>query len=129
VVDANKTPYEWLGGADTLLKLVDAFYDHVAKHPDLSPIFPQDLTQTKEKQFKFLSQFFGGPPLYSVEYGHPMLRARHMPFAITPQRAQSWLGCMQSAMDEVGIQDPVRQYMLERFTHTANHMVNQPGNV
>ena len=77
-------PYQDIGGAETLQKLVDVFYNLVAAHPDLAPIFPEDLTETKERQFKFLSQFLGGPDLYSREHGHPMLRARHMPFPITP---------------------------------------------
>lgn len=118
-------PYEDLGGAETVQKLVDVFYNLVAAHPDLAPIFPKDLTITKEKQFKFLSQFLGGPQLYSQEYGHPMLRARHMPFPITPERAEAWLSCMNQAMDKTGIQGEIRDYVFNRLVQTAYHMVNR----
>lgn len=118
------TLYTRMGGERTLQKLVTSFYAKVAQHPLLAPIFPEDLTLTAEKQFKFLSQFFGGPPLYIQEYGHPMLRARHLPFPITPERAQAWLACMSETLEELDLEQDVKQEMLSRFTTTAYHMVN-----
>ncbi|RKD26820.1 globin [Ammoniphilus oxalaticus] len=122
----NGNPYDDLGGAEPLKKLVDVFYTLVAAHPELAPIFPDDLTETKEKQFKFLSQFLGGPDLYAREYGHPMLRARHMPFPITPKSAEAWLGCMDQALAQVGVTGPIREFLMNRLMQTAYHMVNRP---
>lgn len=119
--------YEDIGGAETLQKLVQVFYTLVAAHPDLAPIFPDDLTETKEKQYKFLTQFLGGPPLYSEEYGHPMLRARHMPFPITPKRAEAWLSCMNKALDNIDLHGPIREFFFHRLIQTAYHMVNHPA--
>ncbi|MDQ0339741.1 hemoglobin [Caldalkalibacillus uzonensis] len=118
--------YHRLGGEKTLQQLVEVFYDKVARHPDLAPIFPDDFTLTKEKQFKFLSQFFGGPDLYNQAYGHPMLRARHLRFPITPTRARAWLACMQETLDELGLEDHIKQEMMMRLTYTAQHMINTP---
>jgi hemoglobin len=118
--------YERLGGEDTLQLLVQSFYAKVAKHPELAPIFPDDLTLTAEKQHQFLTQFFGGPPLYTQEHGHPMLRARHMPFPITPKRAEAWLSCMNETLNELDINEEVKQEMLSRLTFTAHHMINTP---
>lgn len=118
------TLYTRMGGEQTLKKLVHSFYTKVGKHPEIAPLFPDDLTLTAEKQFKFLSQFFGGPPLYIQEYGHPMLRARHLPFAITPERARAWLSCMHETLDELELEADVKQEMLSRFTTTAYHMIN-----
>lgn len=118
--------YEMIGGQKTIAKLVHAFYNRVKHDPDLAPIFPEDLTVTKQKQTLFLTQFFGGPQLYSDQYGHPRLRARHMPFPVTPTRARAWLKCMSEAMDEIGLDGVMRQYMFERLTYTAQHMVNTP---
>ncbi|GAB7389320.1 hypothetical protein BSNK01_31580 [Bacillaceae bacterium] len=118
--------YERIGGAETLRKLVEAFYSRVAKDPDLSPIFPDDFTEIKEKQYRFLTQYLGGPTLYSDVYGHPMMRARHMPFPITPKRRDAWLKCMAEAMEEVGIRGAEREEMFARLTLTAHHMVNTP---
>lgn len=124
---SNQTPYEALGGAPVLSSLVDTFYQYVSKHPDLAPLFPEDLRETARKQKQFLTQFLGGPSLYMEEHGHPMLRARHMPFVITPIQAEAWLDCMGMAMDDVGVEGHIRQYVLERLTMTAHHMVNHPS--
>jgi hemoglobin len=122
---SHTTPYEMIGGAKTVARLVDTFYDLVKQHPELIPIFPEDLTETKKKQYLFLTQFLGGPTLYSDVHGHPMLRARHMPFPITPKRAEAWLSCMKEAMDRIGLEGEVREAIFERLTLTAHHMINQ----
>lgn len=120
------SPYELLGGEEVLSRLVDSFYANVSKDPDLSPLFPNNLDETARKQKQFLTQFLGGPSLYTEEHGHPMLRARHMPFIITPIQAERWLACMEKAMDEMNIEETIREYMLQRLTMTAHHMVNHP---
>lgn len=125
-LDAGKTPYELIGGAPTIDRLVEAFYSRVAKDPVLAPIFPDDLEPVKEKQRLFLTQFFGGPPLFSQQYGPPMLRARHLPHPITPKGAAAWLACMREAMDEAGITGPLGDALFQHLTHTAHHMINRP---
>lgn len=117
-------PYDEIG-AEKLSLLVDTFYSKVAKHPKLKPIFPDDLTETARKQKQFLTQYLGGPNLYTEEHGHPMLKMRHNPFSITPERAEAWLSCMSKAMDEVGLEGKVRHDLYRRLVLTANHMVNQ----
>ncbi|WP_088005657.1 globin [Indiicoccus explosivorum] len=118
-------PYDQIG-AEKLSELLDAFYERVGKHPKLKPIFPDDLSETIRKQKQFQTQFLGGPNLYSAEHGHPMLKARHMPFPITPERAQAWLECMSEAMDEVGLDGKFREIYYQRLVMTANHMINRP---
>lgn len=118
-------PYEQLG-AERLSQLIDAFYARVAKHPKLKPIFPDDLSETARKQKQFMTQYLGGPNLYSNEHGHPMMKARHSPFPITPTRAQAWLECMSEAMDEVELTGKFRETFYQRLVLTAHHMVNQP---
>lgn len=113
-------------GKEKIDQLVDAFYNRVQNHPALYPIFPDDFSETIRKQKQFLTQFFGGPSLYIQEHGHPMLRARHLPFEITPTRRDAWLSCMSGALNEVEIEEPYRSFMFERLTMTANHMMNTP---
>src|SRR3954463_13850232 len=108
MIDKNLTPFKEIG-EDLLHRLVDTFYSLVAQHPDLAPIFPNQFTETARKQKQFLTQFLGGPPLYSEEHGHPMLRARHLPFPITSTRAKAWLSCMNQAMDAIDLHAPLRQ--------------------
>lgn len=118
-------PYEQIG-EEKLSQLIDIFYRNVANNPLLKPIFPDDLTETARKQKQFQTQYLGGPNLFSQEHGHPMMRARHSPFPITPARAQAWLECMSDAMDEVGLEGPFREEYFRRLVMTAHHMVNTP---
>jgi hemoglobin len=118
--------FEYIGGAETIRKIVDAFYPKVLEHPLLKPIFPEDITEVAEKQNQFLTQFFGGPALYTERHGHPMMRARHMPFPITPQRAEAWLDCMRRALEEVVPSQEVRSVIFERLQGPAHFFVNTP---
>ncbi|MDQ0268721.1 globin domain-containing protein [Cytobacillus purgationiresistens] len=127
MVEKMHTPFDAIG-EERLHQLIDAFYSRVGQHPDLVAIFPDDLTETARKQKQFLTQYLGGPALYTEEHGHPMLRARHLPFPITMTRAKAWLNCMKEAMDEVGLNGPIRDELFARLSLTAQHMVNTPEN-
>jgi hemoglobin len=116
--------YEAIGGERAIREIVEKFYPKVQANPLIGPLFPEDIHPVMEKQYLFLTQFFGGPPLFSEQYGHPMMRARHMPFPITPQRAEAWLGCMASALSETDIPEYWQQLMLERLSGPAFHFVN-----
>lgn len=118
--------YDNLGGEGTIRRLVEAFYPRVQRDPLLGPLFPEDITPVMEKQFMFLSQFFGGPSLYSDAFGHPIMRARHLPFPVTTERAEAWLACMSAALEEIGIEEPLREFVLERLSGPAFHFVNTP---
>ena len=120
------TIYKAIGEYEAVDRIVTHFYKRVGKHPDLIPIFPEDLTETARKQRKFLTQFFGGPSLYNEEFGSPMMRRRHLPFEITPTRKDAWLECMNAALTEAEIEEPYRTAIFEKLTLTAHHMMNTP---
>lgn len=120
----SATLYDALGGEPTVKKLVEAFYPRVIQDSDLSPLFQNGIDEIMRKQFMFLTQFLGGAPLYSEEFGHPQMRYRHLPFEITPVRAKAWLKCMSEAMNEIGLEGPAKDYFYERLTQVAAHMVN-----
>lgn len=117
--------YAQVGGDATFRRLVDAFYARIETDPLLRPLFPPDLGPGKERQFLFLTQFFGGPPRYTELRGHPRLRARHLPFAIGRPEADAWLGHMLAAIDETGIPEPARTRMRGYFTYAADFMRNR----
>ncbi|MBP1905577.1 hemoglobin [Paenibacillus turicensis] len=118
--------YDQLGGADTIKRLVEAFYPKVQDHPLLGPLFPEDIVPVMEKQEMFLTQFLGGPALYSDAHGHPMMRARHMPFPITPERAEAWLSCMNEALEQIQVEESLKEIVLKRLSGPAFHFVNTP---
>ncbi len=122
----NHTPYEAIGGETGVRTLAEAFYDRIRDDsPLLREMHPPDDSESREKFFEFLSGWLGGPQLYIAKRGHPRLRMRHMPFPIDEEAVDAWLGCMDSAMTDCGIEDPLRSFLTERFTHTAMFMRNR----
>lgn len=116
--------YYRIGGNDTLQQLVDSFYDQVFVHPLIGRLFKTDKALIKEKQRLFLTQFLGGPQLYSERYGHPRMRARHLPHPITHDDAYAWLECMAHAVNSLGISEDLKQELFARFPQTAFFMTN-----
>ena len=122
------TPYELLGGADGVRTLVERFYQLMDTLPEAARIralHPGDLGGSTDKLYKFLSGWLGGPPLYTEEFGHPMLRARHLPFPIESEDRDAWLLCMKRALDEVKLDPLVRMQLDQAFYKTADHMRNR----
>ncbi|KAA0991895.1 globin domain-containing protein [Dyadobacter aurulentus] len=123
----NQSLYERIGGDEALRMLTDNFYDLVFSHELISRLFKTDKDLIKEKQRLFLTQFLGGPQLYSDVYGHPMMRARHMPHTITEDDAVAWLQCMSEAVGKLPISNELKDELFNRFPRTAFFMVNTEG--
>lgn len=121
----NTTLYERIGGDVALTQLTDRFYDLVFEDEQISRLFKSDKDVIKEKQKLFLTQFLGGPLLYSDQYGHPMMRARHMPHPISEEDAIAWLNCMSAAIGTLDIAKELKDELFDRFPRTAFFMVNQ----
>src|SRR5712692_1138517 len=119
-----QTVFEVVGGLETFRRLVDAFYDRVETDPLLRPMYPADLTESREHLSLFLAQFFGGPGTYSAQRGHPRLRWRHLPFTIDAAGQDAWLANMRAAVEETALPEPARSVMLAYFEQTANFLMN-----
>jgi hemoglobin len=118
--------YTRLGGEEPFWRLARAFYARIEKDPFLRPLFPADLEEPVRNQAEFLIQFFGGPAHYSARKGHPRLRARHMPFPITPAARDRWVATMAAALEDAAIPDAPRREMLDYFERTATFLINLP---
>ena len=124
------TPYESLGGETGVRSLVDRFYDVMDLEPAYAGIrsmHPPSLDGSRDKLFWFLSGWLGGPPIYAEKIGHPMLRARHLPFPIGVDERDQWLKCMSQAMDEEGVDPALQRGLAEAFFGTADWMRNRAG--
>ncbi len=120
--------FERIGGDEGLQLLVEKFYDNIEFIPEaklIRDLHPKDLRSSREKLFMFLSGWMGGPDRYIAAFGHPRLRARHLPFAIGPEERDQWLMCMQRALDEMAIDSMFKQQLMSSFSQTAHHMMNQ----
>ncbi len=125
----ERTPYDIMGGEAAVRALVDRFYDLMELDPAftvLRAVHGSTLENARERLFLFLSGWLGGPPLYTDQFGHPMLRARHLPFAIGDLERDQWMACMVRAMEETEVPLPLRSPLRAAFQKTADWMRNQP---
>jgi hemoglobin len=119
--------YEAVGGDAFFEALVDRFYDGVESDEVLLALYPDqdDLDGARRRLRLFLIQYWGGPPTYSQERGHPRLRMRHAPFAIDPDARDRWLTHMRAAVDALDPEPDVRTALLEYFDMAAESMRNR----
>jgi hemoglobin len=128
--NTGQTSYELLGGEAAVRRLVDTFYDQMDEDPDffgIRKLHPASLATSREKLYMFLTGWLGGPPLYTAEFGHPRLRARHLPFAIGEAERDQWMACMAKALEVVGIELSTRERLIASFANTADWMRNREG--
>ena len=123
-----ETPFAWIGGEGQIHALVDRFYDLM----DLEPAYQalraahgSTLQDARDKLAWFLCGWLGGPDHYIERFGHPRLRARHMPFRIGIQERDQWLACMDQAMDETRVDPVLRERLSKSFFQTADWMRNR----
>lgn len=126
---AEPTPFERLGGEAAVRALVDRFYDLMDLEPAYAGIrclHPSALDGSRDKLHWFLCGWLGGPAHYVERFGHPRLRARHLPYAIGIAERDQWLACMLQAMADQGVETGLADRLAESFFGTADWMRNRP---
>lgn len=125
-VDGNgETVFERVGGQGFFDALVGRFYEGVEADAELRALYPEDLEPGKRHLALFLAQYWGGPPVYSDERGHPRLRARHLPFAIGTAERDAWVTHMLAALATADLPDEDRAAMTAYFEDAATFLINQ----
>ena len=119
------TFYDAVGGHPTFVALVRRFYEGVATDPPLRALYPEEDLGPAEIRFRmFLEQYWGGPTTYSDERGHPRLRMRHGPFAVTPEMRDRWLTHMRAAVDSLDLTPGQAHELWSYMERSAHFMVN-----
>jgi hemoglobin len=127
--EKQTTAFDFIGGQPVIDQLVDRFYERMSTLPEAQGIramHAADLTPITHILKKYLAEWLGGPKHYSAERGHPMLRARHLPFPIGFAERDAWMLCMNGALDEVIAPGPVREDIRAAMANLANWMRNKP---
>ena len=125
-----ETLFEWIGGEARVKALIERFYDLMELEPQYAALraaHGSTLADARQKLFWFLCGWMGGPQHYTDRFGHPKLRARHMPFKIGILERDQWLACMDQAMLETGVDDALRARLKDSFFQTGDWMRNTPS--
>jgi hemoglobin len=131
ILEPTLSPYQRIGGDAAIRKLVDRFYELMDELPETyaaRKIHPADLTESGNKFFDFLSGWLGGPQRFVEKHGHPMLRRRHLPYAIGHEERDQWLLCMKLALEETVEDAAFRDALYGQFVQLGEHMRNRGGN-
>jgi len=119
------TLYEYVGGTPFFERLVAHFYERVVEDPILRPMYPDDdMDGARERLTGFLVQYWGGPADYSAKRGHPMLRARHMPYRVDRAARDAWFTHMCAAVAATGADHIAAPALLDYFSRAADAMIN-----
>lgn len=113
-----------LGGESGIRRWVDAFYGRIAQDPLLGPLFPPDLSESRDKQFAFFVQMFGGAPLYEQRYGKAFLRFKHRHVRIGMAERDAWMSHLLTTLRESGAEIPLLAAVVTRVSPLADAMVN-----
>jgi hemoglobin len=128
LMQTEVTPFEMIGGEAKVHALVERFYDLMDLEPAyaaLRAVHGTDLAKARQHLFWFLCGWLGGPQHYTDRFGHPRLRARHMPFPIGILERDQWLACMDQAMGETDVPQALRERLRDSFFQTADWMRNR----
>jgi hemoglobin len=117
--------YERVGGEPFFTALVERFYAGVEDDPVLRPLYPADLGASIRHLALFLVQYWGGPPTYNAERGHPRLRMRHVRFGIGQAERDAWLRHMRAAVEASDASAADAQAMLAYFEMAATSLMSQ----
>jgi hemoglobin len=129
--DTKVAMFDRLGGVVVIDRLVEAFYarmDRLSEAAGIRAMHADDLSQTKQTLKRYLSEWTGGPKLYSPEKGEPRLRQRHMGFKIGAAERDAWLLCMSGALEETVDNAKARAELYAAMAKLADWMRNQAGN-
>lgn len=130
IENSQQSALDLIGGGAKLRELVDRFYDLMELDSEFAGIramHPTSLDGSRDKLYWFLSGWTGGPDLYTERFGHPRLRARHLPYAIASAERDQWLRCMALAMQDAGIDEALQERLMQSFFQTADWMRNREG--
>ena len=125
---AQNAPFDALGGEPAVRALVNRFYDLMdleTAYANVRALHPTHLDGSRDKLYWYLCGWLGGPQHYVERFGHPRLRARHLPYAIGIRERDQWLACMRQAMRETSVDAELARRLGEAFFNTADWMRNR----
>ncbi|MDE5460501.1 group II truncated hemoglobin [Bradyrhizobium sp. CSS354] len=126
--DVALSMFERIGGSATIERLVDRFYERMDTLPEAQMIramHAADLGLIRDVLKRYLTEWTGGPKLYSPEKGHPRLRQRHIGFAIGDAERDAWMLCMRCALEETVMDVAARQDLERALSGLADWMRNR----
>jgi hemoglobin len=120
------------GGESGLRRLVADFYEIMSTAPRARRLYAMhrdDLEVATDKLARFLCGWLGGPSQYREKYGPIRLPMAHAHLPVTGEDRDTWLWCMEQALERQPYTESFRRYLLralsipsERIVAVCEHM-------
>src|SRR5262245_11472202 len=117
MTESSDTPFSLLGGEFAVRRLVERFYDIMARdEPALARLHPCDAegrvaAENRDRFALFLIGWLGGPQDYIAAHGHPRLRMRHGRVPVDIAMRDAWMRAMRAAMEAEAVPPPLREFL------------------
>ena len=110
--------FQAAGGEAGLKKLVSMFFDRMGTDPRFATIYamhPEDKEVSRDKLFRFLCGWLGGPKLYNEKYGAIGIPRVHAHLKIATAERDQWLTCMTETVAEQTFPADFKIYLMEQL--------------
>lgn len=129
LIESNVTPpidlFKEIGGVAKCRELSTALYARVTNDPILSPLFPGKTHKCAIEEFAaFLSQFLGGSSKDAQRRWWLSLRESHLRYKIGQMERDAWIGHMRKALDDVAMNESMREALRKLFEEASSYLVN-----
>jgi truncated hemoglobin YjbI/CDGSH-type Zn-finger protein/uncharacterized Fe-S cluster protein YjdI len=131
--DREPTLFEWCGGLPALTRMTRLFYEkHVPEDPLLAPLFANMAPDHPERVARWLGEVFGGPKLYSENYGgYQRMISQHLGKGLTEEKRARWVQLICRSAEEAGLPaDPEFQAAFRSYIEWGSRLAlenSQPG--
>ena len=118
--------FQAAGGYQGIRQLVDDFYqimDESDGAADVRCLYPEDLSDARDKLTRFLCGWLGGPRLYLERYGQISIPAFHARWAVNEAERDIWLSCMADAIERQGWSVEFKDYLMRQLKVPADRIV------
>lgn len=114
---ATVTLFEALGGGEAVLRLAHAWHAQVMADEVVAHAFSHGFhPQHSERLAAYWGEAWGGPPIYSAQYGGESAVVRmHSGNGVHEEMDQRAIACFDRAMDDVGLSDPAFRSALHDY--------------
>ncbi|MFA7440659.1 MAG: group II truncated hemoglobin [Sphingomonadaceae bacterium] len=120
-----QTPFEMIGGAASVRRIVDHFYDLMEQEPQyklLRDMHAPDLGPMRDSLSGFLTAWLGGPRTWFSDRPGTCVMSLHRALPMTPETVDQWLDAMQRALLHGGVDPEIAEKMGDAFRRMAMGM-------
>lgn len=120
------TPYEMVGGAGTVRRIVDRFYDLMDLEPgfaELRALHADDLAPMRESLTGFLIAWLGGPRDWFARNPGKCVMSLHATVTVSSLTARQWSDAMRLAIADFVFDEHLATRMADALEGMAQGMV------